>query len=158
MRDGMLARLTEFEPRAGEPHGLTAWLEGVVTVQDRLPADALTIINYLGRQSAAFARTLGLLTQAWEAIADRPDTALKRQLWTRHLGIVYGKAVDNIDFGFSTYLVSVAKAIAAGAMGFSGLEPQQLLSGAPFRAAGVHGAVEETFLVGFLMPRRAQKS
>ena len=146
MRDGELAELTEFEPRANEPRGLTAWLEGVVTVQDRLPADALNIINELGRQSAAFARTLGLLRKAWEAIADRPEAALKRQLWARHLGLVYGKAVEDDELWLQhTYLVAVAKAIAAGAMGFFGLEPDQLLSGAPFRAAGVHGAVEEDF-------------
>lgn len=146
MRDAALVPLTAFEARASEPRALTAWLEGVVTVQDRLPADALNIINELGRQSAAFARTLGLLAKAWQAVADHPDAALKRQLWTRHLGLVYGKAIEDDELWFQhTYLVTVAKAIAAGAMGFSRLEPDRLLSGAPFRAVGVHGAVEEDF-------------
>ena len=139
MRDGALEELTEIEPRSNDPRSLTAWLEGVV-------ADALTIINLLGRQSAAFGRTLGLLRKAWSAVAAHPEANLKRQLWTRHLGLVYGKAVEDEDLWLQhTYLVTIAKAIAAGAMGFSGLEPSQLLSGAPFRAAGVHGAVEEDF-------------
>jgi hypothetical protein len=146
MRDGALVQLTEHEARTDEPRNLTAWLEGVVTVQDRLPADALNIINQLGRQSPAFARALGLLAKAWDAIADRSEAALKRQLWSRHLGLVYGKAIEDDELWFQhTYLVTVAKAIAAGTMGFSRLEPAQLLTGTPFRAAGVHGAVEEDF-------------
>ncbi len=146
MRDETLVPLTEHEARPNEPHSLAAWLEGVVTIQDRLPADALNIINELGRQSAAFARTMGLLAKAWRAISIRPEIALKRQLWARHLGLVYGKAIEDDELWLQhTYLVVVAKAIAAGAMGFSNLPPDQLLSGTPFRAAGVHGAVEEDF-------------
>lgn len=146
MRDGTLVPLTTCEARSTEARGLTAWLEGVVTIQDRLPADALNIINELGRQSAAFGRTLGLLAKAWQAIANQPEATLKRQLWTRHLGLVYGKAIEDDELWLQhTYLVAVAKAIAAGAMGFSNLRPDQLLSGAPFLAAGVHGAVEEDF-------------
>ncbi len=138
--------LTEQEARPNEPRSLTAWLEGVVTVQDRLPADALNFINELGRQSAAFARSLGLLAKAWQAVSARPEMALKRRLWARHLGLVYGKAIEDDELWFQhTYLVVAAKAIAAGAMGFSNLPPDQLLSGTPFRAAGVHGAVEEDF-------------
>lgn len=151
MRDGRLVRLTEHESRAADPRQLTAWLEGVVAVQDRLPADALNIVNELGRQSAAFARTLGLLAKAWAAVADHPEATLKRQLWARHLGFVYGKAVEDDELWLQhTYLVTVAKAIAAGAMGFGRLTPRDLLSGQPFRQAGVHGAVEEDFFAWVL--------
>ena len=142
MRDGSLVRLTEHEARAADARKLTAWLEGVVTVQDRLPADALNIANELGRQSAAFARTLGLLAKAWQATADHPESVLKRQLWGRHLGLVYGKAIEDEDLWLQhTYLVTVAKAIAAGAMGFEKLTPHELLSGQPVQQAGVLGAV-----------------
>ena len=146
MRDNTLVPLTEHDARPTESRKLTAWLEGVVTVQDRLPADALNIINELGRQSAAFARSLGLLNKAWQSVADRPEAALKRQLWERHLGLVYGKAVEDDELWLQhTYLVAVAKVIAAGTMGFTNLGPDELLSGRPFRQAGVHGAVEEDF-------------
>lgn len=146
MRDSNLVALTELEARPTEPRKLTAWLEGVVTVQDRLPADALNITNELGRQSAAFARSLGMLNKAWQSVADQPEAALKRQLWQRHLGLVYGKAIEDDELWLQhTYLVAVAKMIAAGAMGFSNLAPNDLMSGQPFRDAGVHGAVEEDF-------------
>lgn len=50
-----LRELTRHETRRDKPRDLVAWLEGVVAVQDRLPADALNIINELGRESTAFA-------------------------------------------------------------------------------------------------------
>jgi hypothetical protein len=100
MRDGRLIPLTEHETRVKEPRSLTAWLEGVVTVQDRLPADAPNIINQLGRQSAAFARTSGLLAKAWDAISGQAEAALKRHLWSRHLGLVYGKAIEDDELWY----------------------------------------------------------
>lgn len=151
IRDEALVPLTAFEPRASEPRKLAAWLEGVVAVQDTLPADALNITNELGRESAAFARTVGLLSKAWEGVADHPEAALKRQLWERHLAFVYGKAIGDEGLWLQhTYLVTVAKAIAAGAMGFERLTPHELLSGEPFLRHGVHGAVEEDFFAWVL--------
>ncbi|MFD0934522.1 N-6 DNA methylase, partial [Methylobacterium trifolii] len=108
--------------------------------------DALGITNELGRHSAAFARTLGLLATAWAAVARDPEAVLKRQLWERHLGFVYGKTIGDDGLWLQhTYLVILAKAIAAGAMRTHGRSPADLLSGRAFREAGVHGAVEEDF-------------
>lgn len=146
MRDGDLVALTAHETRPSEARALLAWLEGVIAVRDWLPADAVGITNELGRRSAAFARTHGLLRDAWAAVAADPEAALKRQLWERHLGFVYGKAVGGDDLWLQhTYLVILAKAIAAGAMRIHGRSPQDLLDGRAFREAGVHGAVEEDF-------------
>ncbi|HEX8416692.1 MAG TPA: N-6 DNA methylase [Methylobacterium sp.] len=146
LRDGVLKRLAAHEASAAKARSLTAWLEGVVAVSDWRPADALGITNELGRNSAAFARTLGLLRRAWEELAGNAEALLKRQLWSRHLGFVYGKAIDDDTLWLQhTYLVILAKAIAAGAMGDVGPSPSDLLSGRHFRDAGVHGAVEDDF-------------
>ena len=146
MRDGTLSELTRYEARAADARGLVAWLEGIIAVRDWLPADAIGITNELGRRSAAFGRTLGLLARAWEAVAGDPEAGLKRQLWARHLGFVYGKAIGDDGLWLQhTYLVILAKAIAAGAMGTVGRSPSDLLSGRAFREAGVHGAVEDDF-------------
>lgn len=151
MRDGALVRLTEHEASIPKARSLTAWLEGVIAVRDWLPADALGITNELGRHSAAFARTLGLLGEAWAALAGDPEALLKRQLWSRHLGFVYGKAIDDDTLWLQhTYLVILAKAIAAGAMGNAGPSPSDLLSGRHFQEAGVHGAVEDDFFAWIL--------
>ncbi|WP_348645245.1 N-6 DNA methylase [Methylobacterium sp. BTF04] len=146
MRDGALVRLSEHAVRAVDSRKLTAWLEGVIAVRDWLPADADGITHELGRQSVAFARTLGLLAEAWDTVADDPEAVLKRQLWSRHLGFVYGKAIDDDTLWLQhTYLVILAKAIAAGAMGTAECSPADLLSGRHFHEAGVHGAVETDF-------------
>ena len=152
MRDGHLVRLTTHEVRPAAACDLVAWLDGVIAVRDWVPADAHSIVNELGRRSAAFARTLSLLGRAWAGVADDPEAALKRQLWERHLGFVYGKAIGDDGLWLQhTYLVILAKAIAAGAMGVGGGPPADLLSGRPFREAGVHGAVEEDFFGWVLM-------
>ena len=146
MREGALVALTRYEARSADARGLVAWLEGVIAVRDWLPADAIGITNELGRRSAAFGRTLGLLARAWESVAGDPEVALKRQLWARHLGFVYGKAIGDDGLWLQhTYLVILAKAIAAGVMGTVGRSPSDLLSGRAFREAGVHGAVEDDF-------------
>lgn len=146
MRAGALVRLTEHAVQMNDLRGLLAWLEGVVAVRDWLPADAPGITNELGRRSAAFTRSLDRLAQAWAGIRTEPDAALKRQLWERHLAFVYGKSVGGDALWLQhTYLVIVAKAIAAGAMGTPPCGPADLLSGRPFHEAGVHGAVEDDF-------------
>lgn len=144
-----LRELTRHETKRDKPRNLVAWLEGVVAVQDRVPADALNIINELGRESTAFARLSIRLASAWSAVRHYPEAALKRQLWARHMGSVYGdesKLIQDDKLWLQhTYLVTVAKAIAAGAMGFDGQSPQELLDGSRFDRAGVRGAVEEDF-------------
>lgn len=146
MRTGTLVPLGACDARPTDARDLTAWLEGVIAVRDWLPADAVGITNELGRRSVAFARTHALLRIAWTAVATDPEAALKRQLWERHLGFVYGKAVGGDDLWLQhTYLVILAKAIAAGAMRIHGHSPEDLLDGRAFRDAGVHGAVEEDF-------------
>lgn len=150
MRDGALVALTGHDVRVTEAARLVAWLEGVIAVRDWLPADAIGITGELGRESAAFARTLGLLAAAWAGLARHPEAVLKRQLWSRHLGFVYGRAIDDSTLWLQhTYLVILAKAIAAGTMGQSSnlarSTPADLLSGRHFREAGVHGAVETDF-------------
>ncbi|KQP36592.1 N-6 DNA methylase [Methylobacterium sp. Leaf100] len=146
MRDGVLVALTGHDVRVAEAARLVAWLEGVIAVRDWLPADAIGITGELGRESAAFARTLGLLAAAWDALERHPEAVLKRQLWSRHLGIVYGRTIDDSTLWLQhTYLVILAKAIAAGTMGSGRYTPADLLSGRQFREAGVHGAVETDF-------------
>jgi hypothetical protein len=156
-----LRELTRHETRKDKPRNLIAWLEGVVAVQDRLPADALNIINELGRESTAFARVSARLADVWDKVRLNPEAALKRQLWARHMGSVYGdetKLVEDDALWLQhTYLVTVAKAIAAGAMGFDGQSPRELLDGSRFDQAGVRGAVEDDFFGWLLLAPEGER-
>jgi len=156
-----LRELTRHETKKDKPRNLIAWLEGVVAVQDRLPADALNIINELGRESTAFARVSARLAEVWAKVRLNPEAALKRQLWARHMGSVYGdetKLVEDDALWLQhTYLVTVAKAIAAGAMGFDGQSPRELLDGSRFDQAGVRGAVEDDFFGWLLLAPEGER-
>ena len=61
--------------------------------------------------------------------ADRPEVALKRQLWAQLLKIVYGKDVESDPLWLQhTYLVVVAKCIAFAVLGLNEDDPTRLLS------------------------------
>ena len=146
MHGDALALIGERKTKPAAAAGTAVWLESVLATRERLPADATAIVANLGRDSTAFARASWMLHRAWEAVGDEPEPRLKRQLWERHLALVYG--TDKTSEGLwlrHTYLVCVAKAIAAAAMGIPADEPADLLSGRPFEAAGIHGAVESDF-------------
>ena len=146
MRGDELTRLTEHKPDRNKPYQTPIWLDGVVAVRDQLPADAPNILAELGRESTAFARANGLLAAVWDRLKDHPEAKLKRQLWERHLALVYGKAVENDDLWVQhTYLVCVAKAIATAALTGDYVGPEDLLAGRAFTDAGIHGAVESDF-------------
>ena len=62
------------------------------------------------------------------------------------LGWVYGSVIDEDELFFqNTYLTAVAKTIAARVLGLKAEEPDDMLRGAAFDAAGVHGVVEADF-------------
>lgn len=145
-RDGVLRELTRRKNKPSEAGDIAVWLESVFAVRDHLPADALSIVENLGKNSAAFARASSRLLQAWNNIGTQPEPQLKRQLWEQHLSLVYGtdKTSDALWLRH-TYLVCVAKAIAAAAMGLPITDPVDLLSGQSFRTAGIMGAVESDF-------------
>jgi type I restriction-modification system DNA methylase subunit len=145
-RDGALRELTRRRNKPSEALDTAVWMESVFAVRDRLPADALSIIENLGKDSAAFARASSRLRQAWDAVGTHPEPQLKRQLWEQHLALVYGTdKTSNALWLRHTYLVCVAKAIAAAAMGLPITDPADLLSGQSFRTAGIMGAVESDF-------------
>ena len=146
MHGDALVLIGERKNKLADAAGTAVWLESVLATRERLPADATAIVANLGRDSTAFARASWMLHRAWEAVGDEPEPRLKWQLWERHLALVYG--TDKTSEGLwlrHTYLVCVAKAIAAAAMGIAADDPADLLSGPPFEAAGIHGAVESDF-------------
>jgi SAM-dependent methyltransferase len=106
----------------------------------------LTLTNELGPESVAFRRSEADLHALWAKLGDKPSTALKRRLWQQLLRLVYGKDIEDERLWLQhTYLVVVAKAIAARVLGFEVDNPADILSGRRFVAMGVVGAVEGDF-------------
>jgi N-6 DNA Methylase len=115
-------------------------------VVGELPADALTVVKELGPESVAYRRAETELRALWAKLGNRPSMLLKRSLWQKLLRLVYGRDVANEMLWLQhTYLVIVAKTIAARVAGFDADDPADLLSGRRFAAIGVLGAVEGDF-------------
>lgn len=146
LANGLLIKIKEttLDPEKGE-HFL-AWLDGVVALKASLPPNALTIRSELGQDSVAFRRVDKELRALWARLSLHPTEALKRQLWSDLLKLVYGREVQSDALWFQhSYLVIVAKCIALAVMDLREDDPKRMLSGEAFTAAGIGGAVESDF-------------
>ncbi len=136
-----------YVPSRDDPRELLVWLTAAVAVGEDLQPDPGIVERELGKGSLAYHRARLRLAELWQDVSSHPDVILKRQLWSQLLQRVYGTAVGAEDELFlqHTYLTIVAKAMAAQTMGVATNEWSALLSGEPFRDAGIDGAVESDF-------------
>lgn len=152
LRGGAPFLLRGYKTDARKPEELLAWLDGAVAARAAIPPDALNILAELGAGSVAFLRAKAALGDAWSAIRDHPTASLQRQLWSQLLTLVYGKEVEDDELWLQhTFLVIVAKSIAARVLEVEAEDPQAILTGRAFAAAGVFGAVESDFFDWILL-------
>ncbi len=155
LRDGSLVALKEWRLDTSKPEKFLAELEGALALGAELPPDPETIRLELGSESVAFRRAIADLAALWSEVRDQPGISLKRQLWQKLLRLVYGKDVEDDALWFQhTFLVIVAKAIAAKVLDLPAGDPKDLLSGRQFVATGVYGAVESDFFDWCLVSER----
>jgi hypothetical protein len=146
MRGKAMVSLGRAKADPSRPEALLAWLEPALSERDDLPADALTITRELGRDSLAFRRAEGRLADLWARLADDPETRLKRDLWDGLLREAYGAEVgEDSLFLQHSYLVIVAKTIAARALDLPATDAGAILSGRALAAERIFGAVEADF-------------
>lgn len=146
LADGKLVKIKEtlLDPEKGEE--FLAWLDGALALKNSLSPDPLTVRIELGSDSVAFRRAMQKLESLWIKLRGDPAVALKRQLWSQLLKLVYGREIESDALFFQhTFLVITAKAIALAVLGLHDDEPRHVLSGAAFEAASVFGAVESDF-------------
>jgi N-6 DNA Methylase len=123
-----------------------AWLDGAVALKSELHPDPHTVRMELGQDSIAFLMANEQLASLWGKWKNDPAIVLKRQLWAQLLKLVYGHEVQTDALFFQhTFLVIVAKAIALAVLGLRDDNPRHVLSGSPFEAVGIYGAVESDF-------------
>lgn len=146
LRGGTLVELTQYTPAIDAPGTLLAWLDTAVAIQPEIPPEPEAVRKELGRASLSYFVAHTELARLWQEVRSTPDVALKRTLWADLLQMVYGESVDADDLFFQhTYLTVVAKTMATQALGIPLPQPADLLSGQPFRDAGITGAVESDF-------------
>ncbi|MBA3519832.1 MAG: N-6 DNA methylase, partial [Rhizobiales bacterium] len=143
---GELARIKEtvLNPEQGEI--FLAWLDGAAALRSSLPPEPLTIRMELGEDSVAFRRAAADLQTLWARLKDDPAAALKRQLWSSLLKLVYGREIESDGLWVQhTFLVIVAKCVALAVLDVSEDDPHRVLAGRAFAAANISGAVESDF-------------
>jgi len=146
LRDGALTQINAFRLVPDRPQNLLVWLESIVSLKSELPTDALSVTQHLGKESAAYVRTAGILGRIWCRLEAQPEAALKRQLWNDLLSRVYGQPQDADALWFQhTYMTIVAKAFAHAVLGIHAKDADDLLSGRSFADVGINGAVEADF-------------
>ena len=152
LRGETLAELTRYAPTLDDPGTLLAWLDTAVAIQPEISPEPDAVRKELGRESLAYFVAQTELSRLWQEVKSTPDVELKRTLWADLLQMVYGESVDAADFVKGddlffqhTYLTIVAKTMATRALGIPLPQPANLLSGQPFRDAGITGAVESDF-------------
>lgn len=146
LRSGQLVTLKEWRLDLAKPEAFLARLEGALALGSELAPEAETFRLELGSESVVFARAIADLGELWAEVKERPTIALKRQLWQQLLRLVYGDDIKDDALWFQhTFLVIVAKAIAANVLELPTADPSELLSGRQFVAHGVTGAVESDF-------------
>ena len=152
LRGETLAELTRYTPTVDDSSTLLAWLDTAVAIQPEISPEPDAVRKELGRESLAYFVAQTELARLWREVKSTPDVELKRTLWADLLQMVYGESVDSADFVKGddlffqhTYLTIVAKTMATRALGIPLPQPANLLSGQPFRDAGITGAVESDF-------------
>ena len=143
---GKLSKIKDTVLNPDKPHEFLAWLDGAVALKSSLPPDVINIKAELGNGSVAYRRASEGLRGLWGKLKDNPATALKRQLWSSLLKLVYGKEIESDDLWFQhSYLVIVAKAIALAVLDVTEDDPKRMLSGESFQRLNILGAVESDF-------------
>jgi SAM-dependent methyltransferase len=143
---GELVEIKSWQLNPAEPELFLARLDGAMALKASLPPEALTIRQELGQESVAFRRASEELTSLWLSLKDRPDVALKKQLWASLLKLVYGRDIENESLWIQhTFLVIVAKCVALAVLDVPDDDPSRVLSGKAFQDANIFGAVESDF-------------
>ena len=143
---GALVEVKSWQMNPAEPELFLAQLDGAMALKASLAPEALTIRQELGQESVAFRRASEELTALWLALKDRPDVALKKQLWASLLKLVYGRDIENESLWIQhTFLVIVAKCVALAVLDVPDDDPARVLSGKAFQDANIFGAVESDF-------------
>lgn len=136
----------------GNPELLRYWLAAVLATKQDLQPTRSAIQQYFGADSPAHLAHRATLREMYDAVANKPEVAVKRDLWTKLLRVALGDAFDDDTFLFidHTLLVLTAEVVAHAVLGIDvsrggGLPPFDIVHGAKFAQSGIHNVVESDF-------------
>lgn len=135
------------------------WLTSLLFREARTEPTAERFRVDFGATSLAFAEAMDALEQAWEAVAESPETQLALDTWQRYLTVTYGSLSDAAGsrpelvslFLKHTYLASLARLLVWAALsrgrttGALRDVANDVLSGRYFESKGIENLVEDDF-------------
>lgn len=148
---GDLVEVDVLDAATGDVDDLLIWLESVLATAEHVPPTPGEIEARLGADSPAHKLDRDTLTGLFQAGQGKPEVAVKRDLWAKLLRTAFGQGFNDDPSLFvdHTLLVLTAEAIAHGVAGFDlahgDLSADEITRGTRFRAAQIHGVVEEDF-------------
>lgn len=151
--DGLLELAATHTVKAADPDvdGLATWLAGVMSTEEQVRPTADGIRSRLGADSSGHQLEHADLKSLYEANWERPEVAIKRELWAKLLTTALGTQFDVDDhelFVEHTLLVATAEIVAHAVVSFdvTKVEPAALLGGDLFsRGSAIFGVVEHDF-------------
>lgn len=137
------------------PEDAVLWLDRYLF---RLTPKAPTerdISQRLGAQSPTYKLTLSALERWWETVKEDPAVALKYEVWTKQLTIVYGEGIGTEAlFLQHTYLATLAKLLASVVFRQPALASEtDIITGSYFQALGIQNFIEEDLFAWVLHPQ-----
>lgn len=128
---------------------LQSWLDAILLTGPKLKPIPARIEDRLGASSPRYKLDRARLAALYDANANSPEVALKRQLWARLLRTALGTSFDDDRDLFldHTLLVIEAEVIAHLTVGvdIDALPAEQVLAGNEFHKAGIINVVEPDF-------------
>jgi methylase of polypeptide subunit release factors len=138
------------------------WLDSFIFSMPKIRPSAMDLRWRFGPGSPTYCVTIDGLTALWDEVKDEKDVALKLDLWTRNMEIVYGSKPEVSAFLDHTYLVTLVKLIVY--LRLSGdniiMEDKLLraLTGEYFASYGIANLIEEDFFTWILHSKIRDKA
>lgn len=133
---------------------LLMWLDSFVFSSRNNPPSADDLKIRFGAGSPTYALATEALQEMWNQIGKDPEVALKMNLWTRNMQVVYGREPREGVFVDHTYVVTLVKLIVylrlSGTRIASEAELAKALSGEYFVEYGIPNLIEEDFFTWIL--------
>jgi SAM-dependent methyltransferase len=138
------------------------WLDSFVFSKPKIRPSAMDLRWRFGPESPTYCVAIDGFTALWNEVKDEKDVALKLDLWTRNMEIVYGSKPELSSFIDHTYLVTLVKLIVYLRLSGDNViredRIRRALTGEYFSSYGISNLIEEDFFTWILNPKIADKT
>jgi SAM-dependent methyltransferase len=149
-REGELSSVRSFRIEAESPAIAFQEMDELLATRPKLPATSAEICLCFGVRSTALARSLDLLTRAFDAVRAEKSVQTKFHEWDMLLAKVYGTQTQDLDmFLKHTYLAFLSRGIVVEVLFRDAQRNTELyrglIDGAFFRSRSIHNLAEADF-------------